>query len=206
MDKVAVPDPEEVAIPRWLPAIFFLSGFAALIYQIAWQRSLFLLFGIHIESVTVIVSAFMLGLGLGSLWGGRLSRRRPGSALILFGAIELGIGAFGFLSLLLFDAVGEAALHAPGAVTALATFLILLVPTLLMGATLPLLVAWAVARTKNVGRSVGALYAVNTLGSAAASVATAIVLFPLLGLSSSVFFAAGLNLLVSALAFREARL
>ena len=50
--------------------IFFMSGFPALIYQLVWQRSLFTIYGINVESVTVIVTAFMLGLGLGSLVGG----------------------------------------------------------------------------------------------------------------------------------------
>ena len=56
----------------WL--VFFLSGFAALLYQIVWQRALFAIYGINIESVTMVVTAFMLGLGLGSLAGGALSK------------------------------------------------------------------------------------------------------------------------------------
>src|ERR1700704_2786353 len=56
---------------RWLYLLFFVSGFPALIYQIVWQRALFAIYGVNIESVTVVVSAFMLGLGLGSLAGGR---------------------------------------------------------------------------------------------------------------------------------------
>jgi spermidine synthase len=56
--------------------LFFLSGFPALIYQIVWQRALFALYGVDIESATLIVTIFMLGLGLGSLAGGWLSARR----------------------------------------------------------------------------------------------------------------------------------
>ena len=51
-------------------AIFVLSGFAALVYQVAWQRALFTIYGVDVESATVVVTAFMLGLGLGSLAGG----------------------------------------------------------------------------------------------------------------------------------------
>src|SRR3984893_11286151 len=72
--------------------LFFISGFPALIYQIVWQRSLFAIYGVNIESVTMIVTVFMLGLGLGSLAGGRLSslpRIRP---LAAFGTIEISIG------------------------------------------------------------------------------------------------------------------
>src|SRR2546427_2232945 len=56
--------------PGWLCVLFFLSGFPALLYQVVWQRALFTIYGVNIESVTVVVSAFMLGLGLGSLVGG----------------------------------------------------------------------------------------------------------------------------------------
>ena len=66
-----------------LCVLFFFSGFPALIYQLTWQRQLFLIFGVNIESVTIVVTAFMLGLGLGSLAGGWLSDRRGISALAL---------------------------------------------------------------------------------------------------------------------------
>jgi len=61
---------------RVLCVLFFFSGFPALIYQLTWQRALFRIFGVNIESVTVVVAAFMLGLGLGSLLGGELSKRQ----------------------------------------------------------------------------------------------------------------------------------
>ncbi len=51
----------------WVYLMFFFSGFPALIYQIIWQRALFSIYGVNIQSVTVVVSAFMLGLGVGSL-------------------------------------------------------------------------------------------------------------------------------------------
>ncbi len=57
-----------------LYAVFFVSGFPALIYQIVWQRALFVIYGLDAVSVTIVVTAFMLGLGLGSLAGGALSR------------------------------------------------------------------------------------------------------------------------------------
>src|SRR5689334_4874023 len=73
--------------------LFFISGIPALLYQIVWQRALFTIYGVNIESVTVIVTVFMLGLGLGSLAGGKLS---TGVRLLrAFGLIELGVGIFG---------------------------------------------------------------------------------------------------------------
>src|SRR5436305_7635373 len=96
-------------LDRWtriLCVLFFFSGFPALIYQLTWQRALFRIFGVNIESVTIVVTAFMLGLGFGSLAGGYLSKR-PGLALLpLLAAIELATGAFGLMSLAIFDQVG----------------------------------------------------------------------------------------------------
>src|ERR1043165_5334860 len=117
----------------WIYVVFLLSGFAALLYQIVWQRALYSIYGINIESVTMIVTAFMLGLGLGSLAGGAVSKdpRRP--VVLLFAAIEGSIGLFGAFSLSLFRAVGEATLTLAPPVVALVTFLLVLVPTMLMG-------------------------------------------------------------------------
>ena len=176
--------------------LFFVSGFPALLYQIVWQRALFTIYGVNIESVTVIVTVFMLGLGLGSLAGGRLSAMRGVAALRAFGAIETSIGAFGLCSLPLFHRVAEFTAGASTAATGAITFVLLLVPTLLMGSTLPLLVAHLVQRTRNVGQAVGSLYSVNTFGSGFACLMAATLLMRYLGESGSVRLAAGLNFLV----------
>jgi spermidine synthase len=186
-----------------LYVIFVVSGFAALLYQVVWQRTLFAIYGINIESVTVIVTAFMLGLGLGSLLGGSLSRDAKRPALLLFSLVELSIGIYGFLSLGLFRWVGSFTLGAPALVTFVIAFALVLLPTVLMGATLPLLVAHAVRISGNVGRSVGVLYFVNTLGSALASAVAVFVLLGNLGQKGTVAVAACLNLMVSALAFLQ---
>lgn len=173
--------------------VFCASGFAALLYQIVWQRALFTIYGIDTESVTMVVTAFMLGLGLGSLVGGGLSRspRRP--VLLYFALFELSIGAFGAGSLALFRRVGAATVLLPSWTIGLTTFTVVLVPTLLMGATLPLLVAHAVAASHNVGRSVGRLYFVNTLGSALAALAAVAFLLGTLGQQGTVLLAACIN-------------
>jgi predicted membrane-bound spermidine synthase len=176
--------------------VFFVSGFAALVYQTVWQRSLFAIFGINIESVTVIVTAFMLGLGFGSLAGGWLSSRPNLAPLLLFSLAELGIGAFGLVSLPLFHWVGAHMLPLSAASTGAVALSLLLVPTLLMGATLPLLVEHLVMRSGNVGRSVGLLYFVNTLGSAVAAMMTAIYLLGAFGQQGAVWVAAALNAVV----------
>ncbi len=183
----------------WL--VFFLSGFAALLYQLVWQRALFAIYGINIESVTMVVTAFMLGLGFGSLAGGALSKdsRRP--VLVLFSLVEAGIGTFGLFSLALFRGVGAATLDLSPAATACVTFALVLVPTMLMGGTLPLLVAHEVRASGNVGRSVGMLYFVNTLGSALASLAAATFVMGSLGQAGTVRLAAGINFSVAVLIY-----
>src|SRR3989442_9739081 len=125
---------------RVLCVLFFFSGFPALIYQLTWQRALFRIFGVNIESVTIVVAAFMLGLGIGSLAGGWLSKRRGIPLLPLLAGIELTTGAFGPVSLAIFDRVGELTIGLPLPLTAAVTLALVIVPTLLMGATLPILV------------------------------------------------------------------
>jgi predicted membrane-bound spermidine synthase len=185
----------------WVYFIFVLSGFAALLYQVVWQRALFAIYGINIESVTVIVTAFMLGLGIGSLAGGAISKNPRRPALLLFSLVELGIGLYGFGSLALFRAVGSVTVGIPTLATGFITFLLVLLPTMLMGGTLPLLVAHSVRLSGNVGKSVGVLYFVNTLGSALASLAAVFYLLGALGQARTIALAAGLNLTVSALAW-----
>src|ERR1700688_818232 len=138
---------------RVLCVLFFFSGFPALIYQLTWQRALFRVFGVNIESVTIVVTAFMLGLGLGSLLGGVLSKRKAIPLLPLLAAIELLTGAFGLVSLSIFDKVGALASGLPLPLEAAGALGLVVVPTLLMGATLPVLVGQMVRRSGNVGRS-----------------------------------------------------
>ncbi|HEY8073433.1 MAG TPA: hypothetical protein VIF62_04975 [Labilithrix sp.] len=185
----------------WIYLVFFLSGFAALLYQIVWQRALYSIYGINIESVTMIVTAFMLGLGLGSLAGGVVSKDPKRPVLLMFALVELGIGLFGAVSLRVFHVIGEATLAMSAVMTFVVTFLLVLVPTLLMGSTLPLLVAHLVRSTGNVGKSVGTLYFVNTLGSAFASAAAVLFIMGHAGQAGSVRVAAVLNVTVSLLAF-----
>ncbi len=180
--------------------LFFLSGFPALLYQIVWQRTLFTLFGVNVESVTIVVTVFMLGLGLGSLAGGELSSRPGMRLLAAFGAVELSIGAFGACSLRLFHGVALFTAGASLLTTGMVAFALLFLPTLLMGSTLPLLSEYFVRRTGNVGESVGLLYGVNTLGSGIACLLAAHWLMRWLGESGSVYLAVCFNLFVGSTA------
>jgi hypothetical protein len=188
----------------YLALLFFVSGFAALIYQIVWQRVLFADYGVNIESITIIVSLFMAGLGVGSLIGGALSRRFPGRAPQLFLACELLMGLFGTASLPLIHAVSAATLNGNLVQVSVAIYALLCVPTILMGATLPILVGHLHRHYHNVGKSVGMLYCINTLGSAAACFATTEVLFAFGGERAAVILAALCNFVVGVLVYRYA--
>jgi spermidine synthase len=185
----------------WIYVVFLLSGFAALLYQIVWQRALYAIYGINIESVTMIVTAFMLGLGLGSVGGGLVSKDPKRPVLLMFSIVELGIGLFGAISMTVFHAVGKATLGMSAVGTFFITFFLVLIPTLLMGSTLPLLVAHLVRENKNVGKSVGTLYFVNTLGSAFAAAGSVLFILGRTGQAGAVRVAAVLNLTVSLLAY-----
>lgn len=184
-----------------LYVLFFFSGAAALLYQVVWQRTLFSIYGINIESVTMVVTAFMLGLGLGSLAGGAVSKDPKKPAVLLFSAVEFGIGVYGCFSLAILHAIGDETLLLAPSMVGLTTFALVLLPTTLMGSTLPLLVAHFTRRSRNVGRSVGSLYFVNTLGSAFASAAAVLFFLGTLGQSGTVRLAAALNFSASLVAF-----
>jgi spermidine synthase len=186
---------------RILCVLFFFSGFPALIYQLTWQRSLFRIFGVNTESVTIVVTAFMLGLGLGSLVGGWISKRRNVRALLLLGLIELLTAAFGLVSLAIFDRVGQSVSDLPLVVVAAINLLLVLIPTLLMGATLPILVSHLVKTSGQIGTAVGTLYFVNTLGAGAACLVCAALIFPFLGMHAAVWIGAGINVVVGIGAF-----
>jgi predicted membrane-bound spermidine synthase len=187
---------------EWL---FFASGFAALLYQVMWQRTLFTLWGINAESVTVIVTAFMVGLGVGSLAGGIVSRDPTRRTALWFAGCELAIGVYGIVSLPIFHFVGALMLPSSAGLVALATFFLVLIPTTLMGATLPLLVSHFTRINKHVGDSVGSLYHTNTLGAAAGAFAAGIFLPGLLGQAGTLRVAVALNLAAAAIAFVKLR-
>jgi len=184
--------------------LFFLSGAAALVYQVAWQRLLALHSGVGLYSVAVIVAAFMAGLGLGSHLGGRLSTRGTAAAsLAAFGGLELLIGAFGAASAFIYyDWLYPRAVHLPspswGAV--LLHFAALLPPTLLMGMSLPFLVRAVVTDVEGAGRRIGWLYGINVLGAAAGAFAAPWLLLPLSGIPGTVRLAAVANVVAGACA------
>lgn len=184
-------------LPAWIAPAFFSSGFAALIYQVVWQRVLFATFGINIEAVTIVVTAFLLGLGFGSLAGGVLSGHRRIHPLVAFAGLELAIGVYGLISVPLFHWAAELSLGTSTTAAGAMSFALVVFPTLFMGATLPLLVSFAIRCSHNVGLSVGWLYFVNTAGSALASVVTVVFVLRTVGETGTVRIAAAANFAVA---------
>ena len=181
-----------------LHGVFILSGISALIYQLVWQRALLTIYGSNVESVAMVVAAFLAGLGIGSLAGGWISKSTRAPIVLLFGLAELGVGAYGLVSLKLFDAVGAiTSAQAHGLTTGVLVFLLVFLPTLLMGATLPMLVAHQVRDTAHVGETVSRLYFVNTLGAALGAFIAAKWLLGGFGMTGTVHIAASLNALAA---------
>jgi len=197
---------------------FFLSGLAALIYETAWTREFAFVFGTSELAVATVLAAYMGGLATGAAVAGRIAHRltRPVLAygLLELGiaiaalAVPLGIAASRWLYVALFG--GQQVLpDAGGLTTSLfylgCSFLILLVPTAMMGATLPLLARHAVREESQIGSRIGVLYAINTAGAVTGTLLGAFVLLPSVGLRATIAAAAGVNALVFGAAWALAR-
>jgi len=197
--------PHQLSRSPWIYFLFLFSGVASLIYQIVWVRMLTLVFGHTIYSVSIVLSAFMAGLGLGSyLWGRTIDK--TGKPLLIYGKIEILIGiSAAFLSFLLsnFSPI-YAWLHQwlPNLfflVVALKTvlaFLLVLIPTIFMGATLPVMCKYFATEEANLGQQVGYLYSINTLGAAAGCLFAGYFLIGFFGVLETALVAAGINLLI----------
>ncbi|RMH18789.1 MAG: spermidine synthase, partial [Acidobacteria bacterium] len=186
--------------------LVFGSGFCALVYQVAWLRLLRLVFGASTVSSAAVLAIFMGGLGLGSLILGRRADRHP-RPLAFYANLELGIALAAAASPLLillirsiYVALGGTAglgLTLGTGLRLLLAALVLGLPTYLMGGTLPA-VARAVERRRDRGRRlVALLYGANTLGAVTGALASTFVALELLGIRTSIWAAAVLNLAVA---------
>ena len=186
---------------RLIPALvlFFASGCAALLYQVIWQRLLVFFSGADVHSATIVVAAFMAGLGIGSLAGGWVADRVSRAAsLALFATAEVAIGVFGFFSSgLFYDVLYQRLGHLDHALapTAVILFVALLWPTFFMGVSLPLLARGLTTHVGGAASTIGWLYAMNTAGAAAGAIVATWVLMPQAGLVRSLRVAAMVNLL-----------
>ena len=199
-------------------ALFFASGATALVYQVVWVRSLSLILGASHLAVSIVLAAFMGGLALGAV---AIGRRVAGHAqpLRIYAWLELGIAVCALvlplllrgvqfvyvsLALALEDRSGGAA--AAAGVRAVLAFAALVLPTFLMGGTLPVLVAAVVRRHADLHARLASLYAINTAGAAAGALAGGFLLLPTLGVRRSELVAAAGNLAIGVTALYWARL
>jgi spermidine synthase len=192
-----------------IAVLFFGSGVSALIYQTLWLRMLALVFGVTVYAASTVLASFMTGLALGSLLASRIAHRIT-KPLVWFGAAEVAVGAAALATPELFEVTREAyvAVHPKLpqhlALVTLTRFLIafavLIVPTVLMGATLPLVMKSSLTRPDLLGTRISMLYAMNTAGAIAGAILAGFYLVPFAGLQGSFQFAAALNALVGAIA------
>lgn len=180
--------------------VFAVTGFSALTLQVVWQRVISLHAGVDLFSFTTVIAAFLTGLGLGSLLGGVVADRLgPRRSLLAFAASNAGIGLFAWFSLWLFyDVYRSAVPHLNGTLAAFGFhFLLLIVPTTLMGLSLPLVSRGVVERIEDAGPLVGRLYAVNTLGAGLGAGISGWILIGSLGFVGVVRLAGTLNVLAA---------
>ena len=184
---------------------FLLSGAAGLIYEVVWTRLLTQIFGNSTYAVATVLAAFMAGLALGSYIFGVLADRGKNDFL-LYGILEIGVGLYGILIpfLLLLAPKLYIPIYPLNASYPLLfqislfllAFLFLVLPTVLMGATLPLLSRFFVRTFSHMGRRVGDLYATNTLGAVLGTAGAGYYLIPTLGMQATTYTAAGINLVI----------
>ncbi|HVH62134.1 MAG TPA: fused MFS/spermidine synthase [Candidatus Dormibacteraeota bacterium] len=192
--------------------LFIASGAAGLIYQVVWSRELVLLFGNTSQAISTIVTAFLAGLGGGALAGGALASRSR-NPLRLYGSIELGVAVLAVGLPYIFPLLGGVYGSAYTSVSAEQLGLIrfglafcaVTPATFLMGMTLPALTSFFVRSLDNAGRSLGQLYAANTLGAVAGTAIAGYALIELLGLGRTALIAVALNLTAGGVALVASR-
>ncbi len=194
-------------------ALFLLSGATALVYQVLWLRQLILVFGSTLFATSSILSTFMGGLALGAYLAGRSMDRSRRSPLLVYGMLECAIGGYALLVPFLFRAltpIYQVVWDAGGAdsqlMLNLAKFagiaLILLPPTTLMGASLPVLSRAVADDPQRIGGNVGTLYAVNTFGAVLGTFLAGFLAIVTLGVLHTLWITAATNLLLGVIAIR----
>jgi spermidine synthase len=203
-------------------ALFALSGATSLAYEVVWTRLLIRVFGATSVAVATVLASWMAGLALGSYIFGRLIDEPSGSArdrwrnpVRIYGLLELGIGLFALVFPLVL--IGLNGLYGTiyrasggqhgllGLVRVGLGFIVLLVPTTLMGGTLPVLSKFVAGERKGLARRVGLLYAINTFGAVGGAFASGYLLLPGLGLSRTTWLCVALNAAVFAAALAVSR-
>ncbi len=188
--------------------LFLLSGFISLVFQVGWLKMLLTVFGNTVWAASTLLTAFMAGLAIGSWLFGRIADR-TGSPLRLYGFLEGFIGLYGILTLLVFNKLhlvyiplynlsgGDNVIM--GFIKFFLALVVLLPPTICMGATLPLLARQFTRQISSVGSSIGSLYTINTLGAVLGTFVSGFFMIPLLGLRITVLIAGAANFIILAI-------
>jgi predicted membrane-bound spermidine synthase len=194
--------------------LFFASGFTALVYEVVFSKSLALVFGSMATATYTVLATYMGGMALGAWIGGRIAAKRA-DPLLIYAVCEAIIGLYCVATPLLFALVKGAyvplAAGLPPDAPALVLLRIalggaaLLVPTVLMGMTLPALARFFEPAGSSMGRAIATLYGANTLGAAFGALLAGYVILPALGLTRSIVFAALASLLVAVVALKVRR-
>lgn len=188
---------------------FFLSGFAALLYEIAWLRQFSIVFGTSELAVAIVLAVYLAGLSAGAMVAARYMTRIT-EPVWIYGLLEAGIAGTALAVPLLLAAIGaiyvwalgeqplppDAATWGQPAFFILVALGVLFLPTALMGATLPVLTRSAVVMDTQIGPRVALLYASNTLGAVCGAVAAGFALLPALGLNATVITGVIINLAI----------
>jgi spermidine synthase len=189
--------------------VLFLSGLTSLIYQVLWIREFSLFFGVHVYSVSTVLAAFMGGLALGSLLFGKLADKYPGKAYIMFFLVQIGLGAFALIFGILLSTLSglyvnitrafELSITLQNLIRPLFGFLLLVIPSTLMGGVIPVASRLFVSETSQVGSRVSLIYFVNNLGAVAGCFLSGFILVALLGTKGSFHLASAINFLCGAI-------
>ncbi|OHE54923.1 MAG: hypothetical protein A2Z47_09225 [Thermodesulfovibrio sp. RBG_19FT_COMBO_42_12] len=193
-------------------SIFFITGLTGLAYELIWIRLLILSFGSTQFAITTVLSIFMAGLALGSIIFGRVVDRY-GSPLRVYAAIEIILGLYCLLSPLIFSTAREIYLSlAPATgdgvyrawfepVHFITAFIVLIIPTTLMGGTLPALVKYLASFPGRIGYHTAVPYAVNTLGAVTGCLATGLFAIYYIGINATVYLAGIIDIFVGIILF-----
>lgn len=190
--------------------LFFFSGLAALVYEVAWVKKLGLIFGTTTYAVSSVLAVFFAGLALGSFLFGRLvdKYKKP---LFIYALLELGIGVYAFLTPQIFGLIKTLQISFWQATnpnywgfslfTLVLSVAFLIIPTTLMGGTLPVLAKFFVTKKEILGEKVGILYSINTAGAVLGVFLAGFFLIATLGVNESIYFAGVVNVLIGFVVF-----
>jgi spermidine synthase len=195
-------------------ALFLFSGATGLAYEVVWTRMLIRSFGATSIAVSTVLAAYMGGLALGSYLFGRLIDKR-GNPIFVYGLLELGIGIFALVFPLLVSAFTplyrsiypglQTSFYSLTLIRLAISFLVLLIPTTLMGGTLPILSRYVTRSLSSLTFRVGWLYSINTFGAVLGTFGTGFLLLPTLGISTTTYAAVTANVAIFLISMLLAR-